>query len=199
RTYMPRQGSAHRAEQMALLARMCHEMLTAPEIGELLGEVESSPLIREEDGVPLTNVREIRRAYDRAVKIPKELVEELARVSTRAQQVWQEAREKDDFLSFCPWLDKIVKLKQQEAQAIGYRQAAYDALLDEFEPGATTAEITFVFSALRKDLVPLVQSIIATARKPSHQILEREFPVDQQEKFSRVAAAAIGFDFEAGR
>src|SRR5437773_6302172 len=88
RTYMPRKGSAHRAEQMALLARMTHEMLTAPEIGRLLGEVEASPLVREKESIPAVNIREIRRCYDRAVKLPKELVEELARVTTRAQQIW---------------------------------------------------------------------------------------------------------------
>jgi carboxypeptidase Taq len=199
RTYMPRLGSAHRADQIALLARMTHEMVTAPEIGQLLGEIERSDVIRDKDGPAAANVREIRRIYDRAVKIPKELVEEIARVSTRAQQIWQEAREKNDFPGFRPWLEKIVALKQREAQAIGYREAAYDALLDEYEPGATTAEITRIFSALRKELVPLIQSIIATGRQPRRDILEREYPTQQQESFSRAAAAAVGFDFEAGR
>src|SRR3954469_1508380 len=112
RTYMPRQGSAHRAEQMALLARMTHEMLTDPEIGRLLGEVEASPVVRDADSAQAANVREIRRQYDRAVKLPKELVEELARVTTRAQQVWQEARQANDFGEFRPWLEKIVHLKR---------------------------------------------------------------------------------------
>ena len=76
RTYMPRMGSAHRADQMALLARMCHELLTAPEIGVLLHEVEGSDVVRRDEGAA-ANVREIRRSYDRAVKLPKELVEEL--------------------------------------------------------------------------------------------------------------------------
>src|SRR5438876_11632866 len=154
RTYMPPKGSAHRAEQMALLARLCHEMATAPVIGELLAEVERSPLVKDSDSTKAANVREIRRSYNRAVKLPKELVEELARVTTRAQQVWQEARQADDFAAFQPWLQKIVSLKRQEAQAIGYSTAAYDALLDEYEPTATTAEITQIFAALRDDLVP---------------------------------------------
>ena len=199
RTYMPRQGSSHRADQMALLARMCHELLTAPEIGELLQEIEGSNLVRPVDGVAATNVREIRRVYDRAVKLPKELVEEIARVSTRAQQVWQEARESNDFPSFRPWLEKIVSLKQQEAKAIGYREALYDALLDEYEPGATTTEIAQIFSGLRKELVPLVQAIKATGRQSPREILAREFPVKEQEAFSREAATTIGFDFDAGR
>src|SRR5439155_13003588 len=139
RTYMPRKGSAHRAEQMALLARMTHEMLTAPDIGRLLAEVEGSALVRQKDSVPAVNVREIRRTYDRAVKLPDELVEELARTTTRAQQVWQEARQANDFAAFRPWLEKIVRLKREEAQAVGYQEVAYDALLGEYEPGATTA------------------------------------------------------------
>src|SRR5262245_27711190 len=97
RTYMPPQGSAHRAEQMALLARLTHEMVTAPEIGGLLSAVEGSALVRDPDAPAAANVREIRRAYDRAVKLPKELVEELARTTTQAQQVWQKARKDSDF------------------------------------------------------------------------------------------------------
>jgi carboxypeptidase Taq len=199
RTYMPRKGSAHRAEQMALLARMSHELFTAPRIGELLQEVENSDLFKDKDSAEAANVREIRRHYNRAVKLPKELVEELARVATRAQQVWQEARQANDFRAFQPWLEKIVALKQQEANAIGYRGAAYDALLDEYEPGATTAEIAGVFAALRADLVPLVAGIMASGRQPPRDILSREYPTDHQAAFGHDAAAAIGFDFEAGR
>jgi carboxypeptidase Taq len=199
RTYMPREGSAHRAEQMALVARLCHGMLTAPEVGSLLSEVESSALARDAEAAPAVNVREIRRAYDRAAKLPQELVEELARTTTRAQQVWQEARQRDDFAAFRPWLEKIVRLKRQEADCIGYKESPYDALLDEYEPGATTAEITRVFAALREGLVPLVAAIGVSGKRPRHEILEREYPVDRQKVFSQEAAAAIGFDFTAGR
>jgi carboxypeptidase Taq len=199
RTYMPRKGSAHRAEQLALVARMAHEMLTAPEIGRLLGEMEKSNLVKDKESAAAVNVREIRRNYDRAVKIPKELVEELARVTTRAQQVWQEARQANQFAAFQPWLEKIVKLKRQEAQAIGYKETPYDVLLDEYEPGATTAEITRTFAALRDDLVPLVSAITSSGRKAPREILQREYPVDRQQMFGQTAAAALGFDFDAGR
>ena len=199
RTYMPRQGSAHRAEQIALLARLAHETLTHPAIGELLATVEGSPLVGDRDGDAAVNVREIRRNYDRAVKLPKELVEELARVTTRAQQVWQEARQADDFAAFRPWLEKVVALLRQKAQAIGYNNVPYDALLDEYEPGATTAEITQLFAALRNDLVPLVAAIASSGRRPQREVLQREYPIERQEQFGQEAAAAIGFDFRAGR
>src|ERR1700736_3393606 len=115
RTYMPHGGSTHRAEQMALLARMTHEMATTPQVAELLATVEASDIVADREGEAAANVREIRRAYDRAVKLPKELVEELARTTTRAQQVWQEARAANDFPAFRPWLEKVVGLKRQEA------------------------------------------------------------------------------------
>jgi carboxypeptidase Taq len=199
RTYMPPGGSAHRAEQMALLARMSHEMLTAPRIGELLAEAEQSPLAKDSASDVAANVRNIRRIYDRAVKLPKELVEELARVTTRAQQVWQEAKQKNDYPLFQPWLDKILNLKRQEAQAVGYRETPYDALVDEFEPGATTAEISRTFAALRQELAPLVAAILDSGRQPRRELLERDYPVDRQRIFGESAAAAIGFDFGAGR
>jgi carboxypeptidase Taq len=165
----------------------------------LLAAVEASPLVRDGDSDAAANVREIRRQYDRAVKLPKELVEELARVTTRAQQVWQEARQADDFAAFQPWLEKVVALVRQKAECIGYKTAPYDALLDEYEPGATTAEITQVFAALRADLVPLVSAILDSGRHPRRELLERDYPIAEQERFGRQAAAAIGFDFDSGR
>ncbi|MCC6421448.1 MAG: carboxypeptidase M32 [Gemmataceae bacterium] len=199
RTYMPPRGSDHRAQQMALLARLAHEMSTAPEIGGLLAAVEGSALVQDADSPVAANVREIRRAYNRAVKLPRELVEELALVTTQAQPVWQQARKNNDFPAFAPWLERIVRLKRDEAAAVGYEGHPYNALLDEYEPGATTAEVTRVFADLRTDLVPLVAAIIDSGRRAPHEIVEREYPVDRQERFGREAAAAIGFDFTAGR
>jgi carboxypeptidase Taq len=199
RTYMPHNGSAHRAEQMALLARLTHEMMTAQEVGDLLVQAEGSGSNPDSHSPQAANLREIRRTYDRVVKLPKELVEELARTTTRAQQVWTEARAADNFALFQPWLEKIIKLKRQEAEAIGYKESAYDALVDEYEPGATTAEITRVFAGLRSELVPLISGIMNSRTKAPREILEREYPVEQQEAFGKSVASKIGFSFEAGR
>ena len=199
RTYMPRGGGAHRAEQLALLAGMVHERATAPEIGELLAQVEGSGLTGEPRSVTETNVREIRRGYDRMVRLPRSLVEELARVTTLAQQAWTDARAKSDFGMFRPHLEKVVDLKRQEAAALGTGGTAYDALLDDYEPGETTENLNRVFGALRKELVELVGAIGNSGRKPDLSILTRDFPVDRQEAFGKAAAAAIGFDFGNGR
>jgi carboxypeptidase Taq len=195
---MPPAGAGHRAEQMGFLAKLGHQMLTDPKVGELLSALATSP-VRDAESDEAVNIREIRRTYDRAVKMPEALVEEIARVTSQAQHVWAEARRKSDFAAFAPWLGKVVDLKRQEAQAVGYKESPYDALLDEYEVGATAAEITRVFAELRAELVPLVASIAASGKRPRKDVLTREYPVDRQLIFGQAAAAAIGFDFRAGR
>jgi carboxypeptidase Taq len=199
RTYMPRNGSTFRGDQMGLIARLTHEMATDPKVGECLAAVEGSTLTKNPESPEAVNVQEIRRGYDRAVKLPKDLVEELARVTTRAQQVWQEARAANDFPAFRPWLEKVVALKRREADAVGYKDHPYDALIDEYEPGATAADVRQVFASLSADLVPLIAAIAGSKRRPRRDVLEREYPVEAQQAFVRSAAEAIGFDFESGR
>ncbi len=199
RTYMPKGGSAHRAEQFALLAGMIHEKATAPEIDELLSEAEGSDLVKDPRSAAAVNVREIRWNYDRIVRLPKKLVEELARVTTLAQPVWVEARAESDFEKFRPILEQIVQLKRQKAAALVNGEATYDALLEDYEPGATIEELTRVLGGLREELVPLVKEIVDSGRKPDASILTRDFPVDRQEAFGKAAASAIGFDFDRGR
>ncbi len=92
-----------------------------------------------------------------------------------------------------------MQLKKQEAECIGYTKHAYDALLDEFEPGDTTADLKLVFEQLRDPLIDLIGRIKESKRVAPAEILERHYPAAAQEKFARKAAAAIGFDFEAGR
>ncbi|WP_020468599.1 carboxypeptidase M32 [Zavarzinella formosa] len=199
RTYLPPKGAEFRGDQMALLARLTHEMNTSPKIGDLLGTLEAAGWNKHDDAVIAGNIREIRRGYNRAVKLPKSLVEELARITTRSQGVWQEARRTNDFPAFRPWLEQIVSLKKQEADAVGYIAHPYNALLDEYEPGATAAGVTTIFAGLAKELVPLIEAIRNSSMKANPEILSGDFPVNLQETFSREAATAIGFDFEAGR
>ena len=199
-TYMPPGGAEHRANQLSLLAGMCHERATAPLIGELLAEIEGTALVADPDSVIAGNVREIRRDYDRATKLPKRLVEELSHTATLSQQAWIGARKKSDFRQFQPWLEKIVTLKREEAQAIGFGQGVpYDALLDAFEPGMTAAEVTRLFTPLREELVKLVAAIRESGRTPNREIITRSYPVTAQHEFSIAAAKAIGFNFDEGR
>src|ERR1051326_1879388 len=154
-TYMPRGGAANRGNQMAFLAGLQHERATDPRLGELLGVIEGSDLVRDPFAPEAVNVRELRRIYERLNPIPRALVEELARVTSLAQQEWLSALENADFALFRPWLEKVLALKRAEAECLP-RGTLYDALLDEYEPGLTTPELTALLDALRDELVPLV-------------------------------------------
>lgn len=199
RTHMPKGGAEHRAEQLALLVGMMHERATAPQIGDDLAEIEGSDGVVDPHVEAAVNVREIRRGYDRAIKLPKSLVEELARVTTLAQQVWGEARAKSDYAAFRPHLQKVLDLKRREAAALGTGATAYDALLDDYEPGETSENLNRVFSGLRDELVELVGAIAESGKKPDESILRREYPIAQQEAVGKLAASQIGFDFDRGR
>ena len=197
RVQMPAKGAEHRANQNSLPARKVHEQFTSPRIGELLGTVENSEIAAE--GARGANVRETRRQYDRATRLPATLVEEMARTEVLAQQVWAEARRKNDFAAFAPWLDKWVMLKEQQATYYGYEGHIYNALLEDFEPGETAENLTQVFENLRGPLVELIGKITSSGRKAPLEILERNYPAGAQAKLAREAAEAVGFDFGAGR
>ncbi|MCS7020871.1 MAG: carboxypeptidase M32 [Gemmataceae bacterium] len=198
-TYMPVKGTLWRSEQISYLSTLAHEKLTDPQVGQWLAQVESSELMADPEGEAAANVREWRRSYNRATRVPASLVAELARVTTAAQQAWQDAKLRNDFPGFQPHLEKIVRLKKEEAQAIGYSQHPYDALLDEYEPGATTKDVRILFDNLAQQLVPLVKIWSGSQRRPDCGILQRDYPVDRQRIFAESAAAALGFDFAAGR
>ncbi len=199
RTYMPPKGSENRANQVSLLAGIVHDKFTSPRIGEIINELIYAGIDPESEGVDSANLREIKRAYDKAVKVPKSLVEELSRTITMGQRAWQEAREKSNFASFRPWMEKIVKLKRQQAEAVGYKDVAYNAMLDDYEAGASTTHISKVFAGLRDELVKLLTNIRDSGIEPDRTIITREFPVESQRQFGTDAAKAIGYDFESGR
>jgi carboxypeptidase Taq len=198
RTQLPPAGGEHRAEQSTLLAGLIHQRWVDPKFGEQLGEL-STAAAEEIDPDAAVVVRRLNRLREKRVKLPQTLVEELARTAILGQQAWQEAREKDDFPSFKPLLERTIELKREQAECLGYRDCPYDALLDEFEPEERTANIAQVLSMLREELVPLVARLQHARRRPDTSILHRTFPVDVQDRFARMAAAAIGFDFSRGR
>ncbi len=198
-TYLPQGGAEHRANQLSLVSGLAHEWRTNPRVGELLGELEQLDL-GPKDGPMAANVREALRDFHRATKLPKTLVEEISRVTSLAQQIWIEARKLKDFPKFLPWLKQVVSLKREEAEALGYDGGIpYDALLDRYEPGAKSSEVTAAFAALRDELVPLVAAIRDSSKKPPTEIISRIYPKNAQRKFGMEAASKIGFRFDEGR
>jgi carboxypeptidase Taq len=199
-TYMPSAGAEHRAAQLALLAGLQHQRATDPRLGELLAEVEGSLLVADPESAEAVNVREIRRAYEHQTRLPRALVEELARVTSLSEQAWAAARRAADFPSFRPWLEKVIRLKRREADALAIAPDPYDTLLDDYEPGARGDELAGLFDALRRELVPLANALTYSApRRPHTSLLRRAFPVQAQRAFGAAVAAAVGFDFRRGR
>jgi carboxypeptidase Taq len=199
-TNLPPQGAEHRANQLALLAGLSHDRATAPELGELLSQLTDDKALGGEESRLAANVREARRNFERSTRLPRRLVEELSRVATLSQQAWVEARHRQKFALFEPWLEKMITLKREEADALGSPTGLrYDALLEDFEPGATVAQIQSVFTPLREALVQFVAAIRDSGIHPDISILERQYPVAAQKALSLEAAHLIGFDMQAGR
>ncbi|MGD9791274.1 MAG: carboxypeptidase M32 [Phycisphaerales bacterium] len=201
-TYMPPAGSAFRSEQQATLASLTHERKTNPRIADLLAACEGDGGVMG-DAARAANIREIRRDYSLATKLPKELVSELARVGSLAQDAWKKARADDDFKGFAPWLEKMFELQRQKAKCYGVPKGGelYDALLDEYEPGATAVQVTATFNPLRDrltDLIMRVESAKKTVKVPT-ACLKAKIPADKQHALGLMVMKSIGFDLDAGR
>ena len=198
RTLMPPKAAEYRAEQITLLSGLLHEKITDPRRGEWLKELGESEVVNSDEDAKVNHQRLLRQ-FEKESKVPRKLVEELSKTRVLAHEAWVEAREKDDFSAFSAYLKTIVKLMQEKTQAIGFETCAYDVLLDDYEPDAKSSEITQVFAGLRDELVPLIEAIQGSDKKPQSEIVSRDFDVEKQKELGILAAKQIGFDFDAGR
>ena len=201
-TYMPPKAGAGRAEQLSLLAGLAHRLATSSEVGDWIKSCEDKlPSVSDEEqnAQRAVNVREWRRDFDRATKIPTRLVEELARTTSLSREAWIKARQESSFAGFAPWLEKIIALSREQAECWGYEACIYDALLEGYEPGARVAELTPLFADLQKELTPLLPRLEKATSGVDPERLRRDYPISAQQKFNHQIAAALGFDFEAGR
>jgi len=195
-TMMPPKGGKLRSEMMAFLSSQAHNRITDPEMGKLLSSLKSGNLSEEQ----AANVREVSRSYDKATKLPANLVEEKARHKSQSLQVWQEARAENDFEKFRPYLEKTVELTCKTAECYGYDENIYDALLDIYEPGMTVSQLDPLFAGLREAIVPLIKAIGDSPNQPDISFLQLDkFSEEKQREFSLKVSQDIGFDFDAGR
>jgi carboxypeptidase Taq len=194
-TTMPVAGAASRAAQIAALAAVHHQKLTDPSLGELLGKLESGSL----DSRQAANVREARRQHEKAGRLPSSLVRELAETTALGYEAWVRARRDSDFGSFAPWLDRILRLKREEARCTSPSGPLYDALLDDYEPGMTVLELDPLFAGLRPVLTELAQTIGGSPSQPAPNSLAGDYPIPVQREFGKDVLAAMGFDWECGR
>jgi len=192
-TYMPPGAAEARAQQLATLKTLAHELFTSDETARLLEDAEADP-----DGHDPALLRVTRRDFDRATRRPASLIARQALTKARALEAWKRARQDNDFAAFAPFLEDTLTLAREEADALGYDAHPYDALLEEYEPGATHAEIARTFAALRADLVPLAEAI-AAAEPISDDALHRPYDPDRQWDFGVRVAERMGYDLARGR
>jgi carboxypeptidase Taq len=193
---LPKKGFARRSDQLAWIQGQRHRRLTDKEMVAKVYELADR--MNELDADAQVNVREWKRALDRATKAPVELVEEIARHNSLTQGVWIEARKNSDFAKFAPYLEKTVDLQKQLASAWGFARP-YDGLLDANEPFATEASIRALLDDLKARLVPFLHRIFGAKQYDASPIVGRNFPVDKQREFGLAVIGKLGFDFDGGR
>lgn len=198
-TYMPAGGVANRADQLTTLRRIAHAAFTADEVGELLDQAEAEVADEPFDSDDASLARVTRRDYDHARKLSTELVGEIARAGAMARPAWQKARGDADFNVFAPFLEKNVELNRRVADALGYEDRPYDALLDRTEPGLTTDQLEGFFAELKRAIVPLVGDVARHADSVDDSVLYRGFDPDLQLKYTIHVVSKLGYDMERGR
>jgi carboxypeptidase Taq len=196
-TYMPPKAIDFRAEQLAHLGGLTHRLFTARTVGAWIAACEDHGF--PAGSTEAANVREWRRVYDRATCVPARLVEAMQRARAHAREAWVEARKRSEFELFAPHLQKILGLTRQMADCWGYADSPYDALLDEYEPGARARDLRQLFAELQPAIGRILGPATDKSRATPRSMIEGDYPVDRQQAFNREVAAAIGFDFEAGR
>ncbi|MHA6325698.1 carboxypeptidase M32 [Roseivivax sp. CAU 1753] len=191
-TVMPRGATTQRSDEMAAIEGVLHARRIDPRVGDWLAAIDDANL----DDVGRANLRHIRRSYSRTMKVPGNLASALARLTSMAQGVWAEARADDDFSAFAPTLREVLSLKREEGAALADGGNVYDALLEDYEPGATAESLEAMFGALRPRLVALREQVLS---RPAPAALTGNFDEAAQMKLARHIAKTFGYDMSRGR
>src|ERR1022692_3050340 len=196
---MPRGSADVRGEQLAGLETEHHALLTTPKVARLLERAEAGA--SQLDDWSIANLREMRRQRDHAIATPPSLIARLAKATARAEVFWVEARKSNDFKLFAPYLEEVVHLVRDRAALLGQARglAPYDALVEVFTPGISTADIDTIFKALARKLPSLIHAAIELQAQHAPPPLAGKFSVAKQRQLAIEVLKAIGFPFDRGR
>ncbi|WP_372572764.1 carboxypeptidase M32 [Ruegeria jejuensis] len=189
-TVMPRGAASQRGEEMAAIEAVLHARRSDPRVGAWLARAEAP------DEAGAAQLREIRRAYERTVKVPADLAKRIAQVTSEAQGTWAQARADEDVAAFLPVLEEVVALKREEGAALASGGDVYDAMIEDYEPHTTAAQIGAIFDAMRPRLVDLRARLLA---QPMPAGLEGEFDEPKQMELTHLLARTFGYDLTRGR
>jgi carboxypeptidase Taq len=195
-TYMPEKGSGFRAQQIATLSGIAHGMSTSKELGDILEDLnKNSANLSEKEK---RNVARSLKDYNKQKKYTTEFVELLSRTTSECFQAWQKAKTTDDFSIYVPYLTKMIDLKRKEADLLGYEGHPYNALLDQYEPGAKVADLDVLFKDVREQMVNFVKKI-AEAQQNDDSFMYKHYPKEKQWEYGLELLKQMHYDFEAGR
>lgn len=199
RTGAPRKGLEDRSEVVGLLSGEMFRMAVSDEMGEHLERLNRPEVLAELSEIDRRLVEVTQRDFDRGRKIPQEEFEAYVVLTSKAEGIWEEAKENSDFASFQPYLEQIIATNRRFIELWGSEGHPYNTLLDDYEPGMTVDILDGVFGELREKLVPLVSEIQASKHQPDMSVLRHPFEHDRQRKFSEFILREMGYDFAAGR
>lgn len=194
-TYLPAKGAAARGRQISTLTEMAHRMFTDASLGRLLQELLSKEDLAGEERL---NVAHTWEDYSKQLKYTPELVRQLSDASNAAFHAWMEARKANSFATYLPKLDPLVQLKKREAGVLGFEGHPYNALLNEYEKGATVTLLDKTFDSLLPQLQQVLNRILAQPQVDDH-FLKQHFPAEKQWEWGLWLVAQLGYDLEAGR
>ncbi|MBX2923667.1 MAG: carboxypeptidase M32 [Chitinophagaceae bacterium] len=194
-TYLPPKGAALRGQQMATLSEIAHDLFTDASLGTLLNELSAAKGLTEQEE---KNIALTLEDYNKNKKYSSAFVRKMSEATSKAYHAWINARKQNSFRVFEKELDELVQLKKEETQLLGYAAHPYDALLNEYEKGATVQWLDKLFDDLQVPLKALLNKL-ENKTPPETGFLHQHFDTDAQWKFGLEILKLIGYDFEAGR
>ncbi len=196
-TYLPASAAKHRADQLAWLSSRAHELATSAAWREDLETAEAAN--KGGDAKLTANLRELRRESDRTNKLSVDLVARDSLACSLAKHAWADARQRSDFSTFAPHLEKLLGIAREKAERWGYADEPYDALLEGHERGTNTATVAALFDAMKPSARETAARAVENSLSQVPTLPAGPYPIAAQQEFNARVAAAIGFDFDAGR
>ena len=198
RTKMPKKGASSRGYQVGTLTSVAREILLSSKMRKLLDESENETHNLEEDSFERKTILHLNEAINYHDKIPEKIQVKKAELEPLAHNAWAEAREKQDFKIFKPFLEEQVNIAIEQAHCIGFKDHPYDALMQRFEPGETVKSLKVLFDELKIGLGHILNKT-SQVEQPNKKFLFNEYPIDKQIEFSTKIAKKFGYDFDRGR
>ncbi len=198
-TTAPKKGKPFRSEAYGTLSSDMFHITLSDELKQTLEKLSEPEIYSQLDPVTQGKVRERTKEIEKLSKIPADLHKEYIIHTSKAHDVWEEAKSKNDFSIFQPALEKMVEYKRKFIELYGYEKHPYDALLDEYEPGITVEHLDPLFADLREKTIALLRKIQNAASQPRKDLFNQPFDIGKQKELSLLILSKLGYDFQAGR